>query len=102
MPIGDAEWLAQTQEPTLEPDLAICDSHHHLWVHRPEPLAYQQYLLAELAADLNSGHNVRSTVFIEVRADYRPDGPEDRRDEQVPEDEVERVRDPVNQRERGE
>ena len=49
MPIGDAQWLAQTLEPTLEPDLPICDPHHHLWVHRPEPPAYQQYLLAELA-----------------------------------------------------
>jgi L-fuconolactonase len=79
MPIGDAEWLAQTQEPTLEPDLPICDPHHHFWVHRPEPPAYQQYLLADLAADLNSGHNVRSTVFIEARSEYRTEGPEELR-----------------------
>ena len=77
MPIGDAAWLAQTQEATLEPELPICDPHHHLWTHRPEPLAYQEYLLPELAADINSGHNVRSTVFIEVRAEYRTDGPEE-------------------------
>ena len=77
MPIGDAEWLARTHEPTLEPDLPICDAHHHLWVHRPEPPAFQQYLLAELAADTNSGHNVRSTVFIEVRSEYRTEGPEE-------------------------
>jgi predicted TIM-barrel fold metal-dependent hydrolase len=50
-----------------------------LWVHRPEPTPYQQYLLPELAADLNSGHNVHSTVFIEVRAEYRTDGPEELR-----------------------
>jgi predicted TIM-barrel fold metal-dependent hydrolase len=79
MPIGDAAWLAQTQESTLEPELPICDPHHHLWTHRPEPLAYQEYLLPELAADINSGHNVRSTVFIEVRAEYRTDGPEEMR-----------------------
>ena len=79
MPIGDAEWLAQTQEPTLEPDLPICDPHHHFWVQRPEPPAYQQYLLADLAADLNSGHNVRSTVFIEARSEYRTEGPEELR-----------------------
>ena len=24
-------WLAQTTEETLEPELAICDPHHHLW-----------------------------------------------------------------------
>ena len=79
MPIGDADWLAQTMETSLEPDLPICDPHHHLWTHRPEPLAYQQYLLPELAADINGGHNVRSTVFIEVRAEYRTDGPEEMR-----------------------
>ncbi len=45
-------------------------------MHRPEPPAYQQYLLADLAADINSGHNVRSTVFIEVSAEYRTEGPE--------------------------
>jgi hypothetical protein len=38
--------LAQTLEPILEPDLPICDYHHHFWVHRPEPPAYQRYLLA--------------------------------------------------------
>lgn len=76
MPIGDQDWLALTPEAALEPEIPICDPHHHLWEFRPEPLAYQRYLLPELAADLNSGHNVRSTVFIEVRARYRSDGPE--------------------------
>ena len=79
MAIGDSEWLEQTQEPPLDPDLPICDPHHHLWVHRPEPLAYQQYLLPELMADLTSGHNVLSTVFIEVSAEYRTDGPDEMR-----------------------
>jgi L-fuconolactonase len=63
----------------LEPALPICDPHHHLWDFRPEPVPYQRYLLPELAEDLNSGHNVRSTVFIEVKARYRPDGPEEMR-----------------------
>ena len=79
MPIGDADWLAQTHEPTLEPDLPICDAHHHLWVQRPEPPTYQHYMLAELASDTNSGHNVRSTAFIEVRTEYRTEGPEELR-----------------------
>jgi predicted TIM-barrel fold metal-dependent hydrolase len=76
MPIGDKDWLALTPEAPLEPALPICDAHHHLWEWRPEPPAYQRYLLPELAEDLQSGHNVRSTVFIEVRARYRSDGPE--------------------------
>jgi L-fuconolactonase len=79
MPIGGQEWLALTSEATLEPDLPICDPHHHLWEFRPEPVHYQRYLLSDLAEDLNSGHTVRSTVFIEVKARYRTDGPEEMR-----------------------
>src|SRR2546428_8401288 len=79
MPIGGNDWLALTSEPTLEPDLPICDPHHHLWEFRPEPVHYQRYLLSDLAEDLNSGHDVRSTVFIEVKARYRTDGPEEMR-----------------------
>ena len=76
MPQGDQDRLASNAEPTLEPEIPICDPHHHLWEFRPEPVHYQKYLLQELAGDLNSGHNVRSTVFIEVKARYRTDGPE--------------------------
>ena len=75
MPLAGNDWLALTQEPTLEPEIPICDPHHHFWVHRPEPVDYQRYLPADLAADINSGHNVRSTVFIEARSEYRTDGP---------------------------
>ena len=79
MPFGDNDWLALTQEPTLEPDIPICDPHHHLWDRRPARIPYQDYLLDELYADLNSGHNVRSTVFVEANAMYRIDGPEEMR-----------------------
>ena len=75
MPYGGNDWLALTQEPTLEPEIPICDPHHHFWDVRPDRIPYQRYLLHELAADVNCGHNVRSTVFIEARAMYRPDGP---------------------------
>ena len=79
MPYGGNDWLALTQEPTVEPEIPICDPHHHFWDYRPEWLPYQRYLLHELAADINSGHNVRSTVFVEARSMYRPDGPEELR-----------------------
>src|ERR671923_2379957 len=79
MSIGGNDWLALTLEPTLEPELPICDPHHHLWEFRPEPVHYQRYLLQDLAEDLNSGHNVRATVFIEVKTRYRADGPEEMR-----------------------
>ena len=75
MPFGDNDWLALTSEPTLEPELPICDPHHHFWDRRSERIPYQRYLLDELAADIHSGHNVRSTVFIECRSMYRADGP---------------------------
>ncbi len=73
------EWLALTTEPSLEPEVPICDPHHHFWEYRPEPVDYQRYLLPELADDINSGHNVRSTVFVEARSSYRTDGPEEMR-----------------------
>ena len=79
MPFGGNDWLALTQEPTLEPEIPICDPHHHFWDFRTERVPYQRYLLHELAADINSGHNVRSTVFVEARSMYRTDGPEELR-----------------------
>ncbi len=79
MPFGDNNWLALTVEPTLEPELPICDPHHHFWDFRTIRIPYQRYLLQELSADINSGHNIRSTVFIETRSMYRADGPEELR-----------------------
>lgn len=59
------------QEEILEPDLPICDPHHHLW-----DFPNSRYLLPELLADLQSGHNVQSTVFVECGSFYRASGPE--------------------------
>ena len=71
MPFGGNDWLALTQEPTLEPAIPICDAHHHFWDFLTPRMPYQRYLLPELAADISSGHNVRSTVFVEARSMYR-------------------------------
>jgi predicted TIM-barrel fold metal-dependent hydrolase len=64
------------REEILEPDLAICDPHHHLW-HYPT----SRYLLEDLLADIGpsdgvGGHKVESTVFVECAAFYRARGPE--------------------------
>ena len=75
MPYGGNDWLALTQEATVEPEIPICDPHHHFWDFRIARLPYQRYLLHELSADIGCGHDVRSTVFIEARAMYRVDGP---------------------------
>jgi len=61
-------------EEILEPGLPICDPHHHLW-----DFPNSRYLLDELLADLRSGHNVQSTVFVECTAFYRASGPEELR-----------------------
>ncbi len=73
-------------EPILEPNLVIVDPHHHLWDRRagPAPVTHEferiaqmtpRYLLDELLADLNAGHRVTATVFIECRSMYRADAP---------------------------
>src|SRR5437764_6475088 len=79
VPFGGNDWLALTQEPTLEPEMPICEPHHHFWDFRTTRIPYQRYLLHELAADIHGGHNVRSTVFVEARSMYRADGPEELR-----------------------
>ncbi len=60
-------------EAILEPELPICDAHHHLWLgggHTGFP-----YTLDDLRADTGTGHNVQRTVFVECHAQYRKDGP---------------------------
>src|SRR6516162_4561394 len=67
----DNAWLAkQEDELILEPELPIIDTHHHLWDRNR-----WTYLLPELLADLNSGHNIVATVFEECRSMYRADWP---------------------------
>jgi L-fuconolactonase len=69
------EWLALTVEEALEPDLPICDPHHHLW-DLQTARATKRYLLDEILADVGTGHNVVSTVFIECGAMFKSAGPE--------------------------
>ena len=73
-------------ESILEPDLPIIDPHHHLWDWPPAVFADRpgpqhgfetvvrravRYLLPEFLADLNTGHNIRATVFVQCGAMYR-------------------------------
>src|SRR5207249_1255888 len=64
------DWLDRRKEPILAPDVPIVDPHHHLW-DRPD----WRYLLDELLADTESGHNIVATVFVQARAMTRPTGP---------------------------
>ena len=69
-----AAWIAQVREDALEPDLPICDPHHHLWLD--EGHTGWPYTLDDLHADTGAGHNVVRTVFLECRTEYRTDGPD--------------------------
>src|ERR1700744_5486646 len=68
------EWLGELTGEILVPAQPIIDPHHHLWKARPDP-----YLLADLVADLRTGHNVLATVFIQCGSEYRKDGPQEMR-----------------------
>jgi L-fuconolactonase len=63
---GSPEWLDSVNEEVIDPDLPIVDPHHHLWP-KGEALPYG---LAELEADLASGHHIVDTVFVECGAAY--------------------------------
>jgi predicted TIM-barrel fold metal-dependent hydrolase len=71
----NADWLALTVEAPLEPDLPLCGPHHHLWDGQTARLT-PRYLLDEILEDVQSGHNVVSTVFIECGAMFKAAGPE--------------------------
>ncbi|AMO93177.1 amidohydrolase family protein [Collimonas fungivorans] len=64
------DWLALTKEEVLEPGLPIIDAHHHIWDRDTG-----RYLFDELMVDINSGHNIIATIFVQCRSMYRQDGP---------------------------
>src|SRR3546814_8776985 len=66
----DESLLDLGQEEALEPDLPICDPHHHLWEREGH-----SYLLTGFLKDAAAGHRIVSTVFAECGAFYRADGP---------------------------
>jgi L-fuconolactonase len=71
----DPAWLAKAvPEPILEPDLAVVDTHHHLW-----DMPGYRYLLDDLLSDTGSGHKVVATVFNECHSMYRARGPAEMR-----------------------
>jgi L-fuconolactonase len=63
------DWLAQRREDPIDPAMPIIDPHHHLWDRG------SRYLLEEIKADIDtSGHNIRTTVFLQCDSMYRADG----------------------------
>lgn len=70
-PSVDPQWLGRLEEIALEPDLPIVDAHHHLW-----DVPGYEYGLDDLLADLESGHKIETTVFVQCGYAYRSDGPD--------------------------
>ena len=63
--------MNEPMEPVLEPGLRIVDAHHHL-MDGPG----HRYTIDDYAADCALGHDIRASVYIEVRQHYRDAGPE--------------------------
>ena len=63
---GSEEWLKSVREDIIDPDRPIVDPHHHLW---PAGTG-MKYGLDDLHTDVDSGHNVVRTVFVECGAAY--------------------------------
>jgi L-fuconolactonase len=70
-PVPNAAWLAQHTEEAIDPALPIIDPHHHLWEHNGQP-----YFLDAFLDDLNTGHTIVATVFLQCAWAYRTSGPE--------------------------
>ena len=68
---GDASAQHAGLEPIIDPELPIVDPHHHFF-----DMPRYHYLFPDLLRDLNSGHNVVKTVFMECGSMYRADGPD--------------------------
>jgi predicted TIM-barrel fold metal-dependent hydrolase len=66
-----SDWLGKRKEAALHPELAIVDSHHHLWSRGGEA-----YLLPEFLEDTTSGHRIVATVYMECHSNYRTGGME--------------------------
>jgi predicted TIM-barrel fold metal-dependent hydrolase len=69
-------WLHGYTEQALEPELKICDPHHHLWNYPTS-----RYLVDEFLQDLensagNGGHRIEKTIYVECLQHYYQDGPE--------------------------
>ncbi|MEL0090345.1 MAG: amidohydrolase family protein [Rhodospirillales bacterium] len=70
------EWLSLHEEEVIEPELPICDPHHHLWHEHGGRFVEPNYLFEQIHRDVSSGHNIVSTVFIECGAMFKATGPD--------------------------
>ena len=63
--------LEGRDEPILEPDLRILDSHFHLF-----DLPGNRYMMDDYLADVSAGHNIVASIYCETQSFARKEGPE--------------------------
>ncbi|HVZ45778.1 MAG TPA: amidohydrolase family protein [Ramlibacter sp.] len=68
------DWLASYTETAIDPDVAIVDSHHHVW-----DIPEWRYMFEDVLADMRAGHRVIASVFVQCYSMYRKDGPKELR-----------------------
>jgi L-fuconolactonase len=61
-----ANWLNLTTEKVIDPELPICDAHFHL-----RRLQTKRYLTADFLKDAGGGHNVKQSIAIQSRENFR-------------------------------
>lgn len=72
----NAKWLSQVVEEPEDPDMPICDPHHHLWWTRGYGVT-PRYMIDDYIEDIvESGHNIISSVFVTCGTMFRQDGPD--------------------------
>lgn len=60
-------------ESILEPSLPICDPHHHLYLDGSP--VFPAYSIDAFNADIDTGHRIVQTVYVETGSAYRSSGP---------------------------
>jgi predicted TIM-barrel fold metal-dependent hydrolase len=70
-PTAFKQLLVGREEPIIDPDIPIIDAHHHLFV-RPAI----RYMLDDYLADVQAGHRIVASVYVETLAFARPSGPD--------------------------
>ena len=65
MDFNRLDWLAQRDEPAIDPQRAIVDPHHHFYDE-----GFLTYLAAHHLDNVTGSHNITKTVFVETAASY--------------------------------
>ena len=66
------QWLAQVKEEAIEPELPICDAHHHLW---DQARAMTSRAISSTRCWRHRrGHNIIATVYVQCHDARRRPG----------------------------